>query len=144
MRGVLTDDLARDPGEVDRQERPERHAGFEPREVEKLLYQPPNALGALPQLLQSGSARRRRLRTLRELGLERDGRHRRAQLMRRVGEKAPLRIERCRQTPEERVDLVDEGCELARHAVGREWIQTRHVAVTDRARCLAERREAAR
>src|SRR3954470_18219594 len=102
---MLTDDLARDPGEVDRQERPERHAGFEPREVEKLLYQPPNALGALPQLLQRRGARRRSLRALRELRLQRNSRDRRAELVGCVSQEAPLRIERCRQAPEERVDL---------------------------------------
>ena len=60
------------------------------------------------------------MRALGQLHLEGERGHRRAQLVRGVGEKAPLRAEGVFQPPEQRVDLVHERHQLARHIVGRQ------------------------
>ena len=64
--------------------------------------------------------------------------------MRRVGEKAPLRVEGAFEPREQRVDLVHERQELARHIVGGQRIEPRGVAVAHAPRGDVQRLQAAR
>ena len=143
MRGIAADYFARQLREIDGNPRSAGHAGLEAREIQQLLHQAPRSLGALAQLLERRVARRRRLRALRELRLQRERRDRRAQLVRCIGEEAPLRIERRGKAREQRIDLLDQRQQLARQAAGRQRVEPRYVAIAHRLRGDLQRREAA-
>src|SRR2546423_511717 len=89
------------------------------------------------------SCRTETVTALGELHLQRQRRDRRAQLVRRVGEEAPLRVERALQAREQRVDLLDQRRELLRHVVGRQRIEARGVAVAHALRGVAYRPQSA-
>ncbi|HEX2197370.1 MAG TPA: sensor histidine kinase N-terminal domain-containing protein, partial [Burkholderiales bacterium] len=98
-----------------------------PEELAPLVEQI-NAL--LARLEGSLDAQRRFLAdAAHELHLQGERGHRRAQLVRRVSKKAPLRVERALQAREQRIDLLHQGRKLLGHAVRRQRVQARGVAV---------------
>ncbi len=141
-RLALGNHLARERREIDRLSRA-RRVRVEARQGEQLLGEVRSAQQALAQRAQRLVALGVIGRALDELRLQPERGERRAQLVRHVGDEAPLRAERALQAREQVVHRMHRRLDLARQAVERERLERVGAAAPDVGGERAKRREPA-